>query len=77
MPPAGSRGRRPRVLTRCVAQRYAAPNERVVEFGSRAGAGLISLWLNEDKNELYVHLYRCDAAVRVFVNCEERKGATS
>lgn len=34
--------KRPKVLTRCVANQYATPNERIIEFTSKNGGGLIS-----------------------------------
>jgi hypothetical protein len=56
---------KPRVLTRCAANNYTAPNERVIEFSSKNGGGLISFRTSEDGN-LDVHVYRCDSTVRVF-----------
>ena len=56
--------KRPKVLTRCVANRYAAPNERIVEFTSKNGGGLISFATLLD-GRLAVDVYRCDPTVVV------------
>lgn len=39
----GSERRKPKVLTRCVANYHAATGERIVEVSSEAGGCLISL----------------------------------
>jgi hypothetical protein len=56
--------RKPRVLTKCVANTHAARNERVIEFSSDAGGGLIAFRVAED-GTLLVDVYRCDATVIV------------
>ena len=55
--------RKPSVLIKCVANNYAAPNERIVEFDG----GLIR-FVNADDGMLYVSLYRLDNNVRVYVD---------
>ena len=56
---------KPRVNIRCVANQYAGPSERIVEFGGENGAGgLISL-RNMPDGKLVVELYRCDDTVEV------------
>ncbi len=52
---------KPRVNTRCVADRYAAPNERIIEFSSDCGGGLISL--AEHDGRLHVNVYNYDPTV--------------
>lgn len=56
--------KRPRVLTRCVADHYHCPGERIVEFSSDVGGGLISL--NVVEGELIIQIYRQDKTVRVY-----------
>lgn len=65
--------RKPRVTTRCVANNYAAPGERIVEFsnGARSAGqlkgGLISLRTTED-GRLLVQLYQLDQEVHVTIS---------
>lgn len=60
-----SRGaRRPSITTKCVADSYHAPGERIVEFSSANGGGLISFREMED-GTLTVNLYRLDDTVKV------------
>lgn len=50
---------KPTVTVRCVANQYAAPNERIIEISGRHGAGaLISIIENDDGLNVYV--YRCE-----------------
>ena len=56
---------KPRVLTKCFANTYSGPHERIVEFSSKNG-GLIS-FKETDDNGLLVGIYRLDANVRVQV----------
>lgn len=54
---------RPSVTTRCVADQYHGPNERIVEFSDAKGnGGLINLRTQED-GTLSVHLYRMNGVV--------------
>lgn len=53
-----------RVNTNPVANQYAGPNERIVEFSSPAGGGLISFRLPGD-GTLRVDLYQLDDTVTV------------
>lgn len=53
---------KPCVTTKCVANTYSAPNERIVEFDG----GLIS-FAREDDGVITVTLYRLDTNVRVAV----------
>ena len=73
--PAPAPRRKPRVTVRCVANHYAAPAERIVEFSfpDTPGplGGLISFYAHGDGN-CTVNLFRVDRAVRVRV-CKERK----
>ncbi len=56
---------KPRVTTKCVANGYAAPNERIVEFSHKGKGGLISIAENA-AGELVVNIYRCDPGIVVF-----------
>jgi hypothetical protein len=57
--------KRPTVNARPVAQAYAAPNERILEFSGPTGTGgLISIRAHDD-GTVSVDLYRLDAGVRV------------
>jgi hypothetical protein len=58
--------KRPSVNLKCSADRYAAPNERIIEFSSESGGGLIDLC---DVGEtLLVSVYRTDDSVEVTWN---------
>jgi len=46
-----------------VAQKYAAPNERIIEFSSEFGGGLISF--RDVDGRLVVSIYRHDSTVIV------------
>lgn len=61
---------RPRVMTRCVANSYAATNERIVEFAGPDGenGGLISFRLVD--GVMVVETYRCGS--KVVVNGHEQ-----
>lgn len=56
--------KRPKVTVNCVASRYAGPGERIIEFSSANGGGLISLFCRED-GTLAVDVYRTDHTVTV------------
>jgi hypothetical protein len=56
---------KPRVIVDCVANRYAGHDERIVEFFSPGGGGLIAL--REVERRLLVDVYRLDATVKVRV----------
>lgn len=55
---------KPRVNTRCVADRYAMADEKIVEFSEGISGGLISLRRHPDGN-LLVQLYNLDKDVEV------------
>ena len=61
------------MLTRCVANQYAAARERIIEFSngaqsaSAAKGGLIE-FRNLDDGRLLVILYRLDPGIEVCVN---------
>jgi hypothetical protein len=59
------RRNRPKVETRCVADRYAGDSERIVEFSSEAGGGLIAFRVVGGR--LRVDVYRQDKTVDVNV----------
>lgn len=62
---------KPAINMRCNADRYAAPNEKIIEVSSPGGGCLISFRVLEDKHgagdsvSLLVDVYRADATVRV------------
>jgi hypothetical protein len=57
--------RKPRVIKKCVAHRYAGPHERIVEFSDDCGnGGLISLVQHED-GRMTVDVYRYGPRVEV------------
>lgn len=59
--------RKPRVLTRCVANNYAAPGQRIVEYSFPNGkGGLISFDLDNEGNAR-VDLYQQDPEVTIRV----------
>ncbi len=58
--------RKPVVLTRCVANHHAGPDERIVEFNDRSlsdGGGLISF--RRFQGKLLVSVYCCGKDVKV------------
>lgn len=55
--------KRPSLKTKCVAASYAAPNERIAEFSSEKGGGLIGI--RTVGEECRVEVYRCDSGVSV------------
>ena len=58
---------KPCVIKKCVANSYAAPHERIVEFADGHGnSGLISLFQHED-GRLTVDVYRHGPRVEVRV----------
>lgn len=56
---------KPRIITKCPANAYTGKNERVVEYSSDSGGGLIRLI--EVEGVLHVTLYRHDETVRIHV----------
>ncbi len=69
---------RPRVITKCVAQCYAGPDERIIEFSSKGGGGLIAFHeceLPSGKKRLRVDVYRIDDTVEVAVGSKLRRKA--
>lgn len=63
--------KKPSVKTKCVANSYSAPNERIIEFDG----GLIA-FRNLPNDVLLVSLYRLDNRVQVSVAVERLNGAT-
>jgi len=57
---------KPKVLTKCVANNYVGPNERVIEFSSKSGGGLI-VFRETGDGILLVSVYRVDPSVRITV----------
>lgn len=60
---------KPKVNTNPVANNYSAPNERIIEYSSKSGGGLIAF--REVDGRLIVELYRHDATVDVSVGPAE------
>jgi hypothetical protein len=58
------RSSRVHVNTSPVADQYAGGGERIIEFDSPSGGGLISFQENGD-GTLRVDIYRCDPTVKV------------
>lgn len=56
--------RKPRVLTRCVANYHASDNERIIEFSHDGKSGLISFRAMKD-GTLVVTTYRTDPGIFV------------
>ncbi len=65
---------KPRVITRCVANQYTGANERIIEFSSQFGGGLISFY-EQDDGTLSVCVYRCDKTVEVVTPHREKAAA--
>lgn len=59
---------KPRVLTKCVANTYAADNQRIIEFSgvTEEQGGLISFVIDEF-GRMNVHVYHMGQEVRVTV----------
>lgn len=57
--------RKPRVLTKCVANSYTGPTERIIEFssGKRDGTGGLISFRNIPSGELLVQVYRVSGNV--------------
>lgn len=55
---------RPRLITNCVAQQYADRNERIIEFNSSQGGGLIAFRECPD-GRLLVSVFNVDDTVDV------------
>jgi hypothetical protein len=63
---------KPRVLVKCVANTYSAPNERIIEYSDGNGkGGLIAFRILQDgpdgTHRLLVELYRHDVGVEIHV----------
>ncbi len=65
--------KRVKVNTKPVAGTYAAGNERIVEFSSPNGGGLISFTVR-DNGRLDVSLYRLDSTVDVRTSYDDQRG---
>ena len=52
---------KPRVIVNCVASNYECNSERIIEFSSGSGGGLISLYDNGET--LSVSVYNIDSTV--------------
>jgi len=55
---------KPRVIAMPVADRHSSLSEKIIEFGSPVGGGLISFTVTAD-DQLAVHVYRHDLTVNV------------
>lgn len=52
--------RKPRVITKCVANTYSASNERIAEFAGASGNGGLMSLREQDNGRLRVELYHLD-----------------
>jgi len=57
--------KRPSVTTRCVADRYHGPTERIVEFGFPDGKGGLIAFSTDLNGENVIDVYRADQPLRV------------
>lgn len=62
--------KKPKIITKCVANNYASPNERIVEFSNGTIGGLISFRILDD-GKMSVHVYQQDPAVTVTIGKAE------
>jgi hypothetical protein len=58
--------KKPKVTVNCVADKYGSPGERIVEFSSDVGGGLIAFRVTSE-GKLLVDVYRQDSTVEVRV----------
>lgn len=58
--------KKPKIITKCVANQYTAKNERIIEFSNGMYGGLIR-FINTEDGKMSVHVYRQDTEVRVTV----------
>lgn len=59
--------KRPRLITKCEASAEAIDGERIAEFRSTSGAGLVSL-LEDGNGRLIVSVYNCTGSVIVLAD---------
>jgi hypothetical protein len=59
---------KPRVLLKCVANHYAARDERIIEFSFSDGSGGLIAFHEEETN--LVNVYRVDKNINVRVNMD-------
>lgn len=64
---------KPKVNTNPVANQYSAPNERIIEYSSTQGGGLISI-RETDAGRLRVDLYQHDDSVEIIVGKPKEGG---
>ena len=62
---------KPKITVNCVASRYAAQDERIIEFSHKQGGGLIAFLPTED-GRLLVNLYQLDPSVLIAVHAKGR-----
>ncbi|HPW22200.1 MAG TPA: hypothetical protein PLE61_15475 [Vicinamibacterales bacterium] len=56
-----------KITTNCAANHYTGSNERIVEYSSPHGGGLIAFRSDEESGVLRVDLYRHDPTVKILV----------
>jgi hypothetical protein len=56
---------RPRIIPKCVADKYHSPGERIVEFADDHGNGGLISFANDDAGQLLVQIYRAGPKVIV------------
>lgn len=59
---------KPKVITRCVANNYAGPFERIIELSNDKGIGCLVSVRNMPDGTMSVQVYRRDAGVTVDVS---------
>lgn len=62
--------KKPKVITKCVADHYSGDAEKIIEISHANGGCLICLTASEDK--LFVHVYRQDKTVEVSYEGEKK-----
>jgi hypothetical protein len=65
--------KRPRIITPCVADRHAMKGERIAEFSTDHGGGLIRVRQSFDGTE--IEIYRCDPTVRIITPPDPARNA--
>jgi len=63
---------KPKVNTKCVADHYSMPNEKIVEVTGQGGQGCLISVSNHPDGSVVINLYRIDT--RVVIKQSEKKG---
>lgn len=61
--------KKPKIITKCVANHYAMNNERIIEFSNGTTGGLISICNIEgctgEPDTIRIYVYSCDPGVTI------------